>query len=225
MSTIVDLKKPIMPKATAVWLIDNTTLTFQQIGTFTDIHPAEVQAIADGDIGRGIVGRDPLIEGLLTKEEIEKAQTDNNYNMIAQKSTLPTIKTRSKGPKYTPVAKRGDKPDAIAFIVKNHPEITDVQICKLVGTTKPTIAGIRDRTHANIANIKPRDPVDLGICTYKELETASHKGLRAQGKDPEEEARKKAEKEAEAQAEATKQDEGNTDGDTSTFDFSNFLKS
>lgn len=224
MSTIVDLKKPIMPKATAVWLIDNTMLTFQQIGTFTDLHPAEVQAIADGDIGRGIVGRNPLTEDLLTQKEIDKAQTDSTYHMAAEKSTLPTIKTRSKGPKYTPVAKRGDKPDAIAFIVKMHPEISDAQICKLVGTTKPTICAIRERTHANISNIKPRDPIDLGICTRKELEVASHKGLRAQGKDPVEEERKKAEI-AEIAAEAARKADEETKDDSSTFDFSNFLNS
>ncbi|MGB1076959.1 MAG: cell cycle transcriptional regulator TrcR, partial [Bdellovibrionales bacterium] len=160
MSTVVDLKKPMMPKATAVWLIDNTMLTFEQIGNFTDLHAIEVQALADGDIGRGIVGRSPLDEGILSQEEIDKAQADPKYQMIAQASKLPPIKTRSKGPKYTPVAKRGDKPDAIAFIVKNHPEISDAQICKLVGTTKPTIQAIRERTHANIVNIKPRNPVD-----------------------------------------------------------------
>jgi len=224
MSTVVDLKKPMMPKATAVWLIDNTMLTFEQIGNFTELHSIEVQALADGDIGRGIVGRSPLDEGILSQEEIDKAQADSKYQMVAQASKLPPIKTRSKGPKYTPVAKRGDKPDAIAFIVKTHPEISDAQICKLVGTTKPTIQAIRERTHANIVNIKPRNPVDLGICTYKELETASHKGLRAQGKDPEEEARKKAEKEAE-ERKLQEEEEAQGSNDGTGFDFSNFMNS
>lgn len=227
MSTVVDLKKPIMPKATAVWLIDNTMLTFEQIGQFTDLHAIEVQALADGDIGRGIVGRSPIEEGLLTQKEVDKAQEDTTYFMKAQASKLPPIKTRSKGPKYTPVAKRGDKPDAIAYIVKTHPEISDAQICKLVGTTKPTIQAIRERTHANIANIKPRNPVDLGICTYKELEAASDKGLKAQGKDPVEERRKKEEAEKAKREEQQKQDEQGSDDQStgSAFDFSNFMNS
>jgi len=227
MSTIVDLRKPIMPKATAVWLIDNTTLTFKQIGTFTDLHPIEVQALADGDIGRGIVGRNPLDESILTQEQIDKAQADPEYIMVASASSLPPIKTRSKGPKYTPVAKRGDKPDAISFIIKHHPEIKDPQICKLIGTTKPTIMAIRERTHANMVNIKPRNPADLGICTYKELEAASHKGIRALGRDPEEEARQR-EAVAEAEAEDAKkraEEDSAASGSTTGFDFSNFMNS
>ncbi len=227
MSTIVDFKKPIMPKATSVWLIDETTLTFEQIGAFTSLHPIEVQALADGEIGRGIVGRNPIDEELLTQEEIDKAQADSQYHMQALSSNLPSIKTRSKGPKYTPVAKRGDKPDAIAYLIKHHPEIVESQICKLVGTTKPTILAIRERTHANIVNIKPRNPVDLGICTYKELETASYKGLRALGRDPEEEARKRAEEE---KAQREDDEKRNSDGEGGSagsdgFDFSNFMKS
>ncbi len=225
MSTIVDLKKPIMPKATAVWLIDNTTLTFKQIGGFTDIHPVEIQSAADGDIWHGIVGRNPIEEKLLPQEEIDKAQKDSDYQMNALTSTLPPIKTRSKGPKYTPVAKRRDKPDAISFLIKNHPEITDAQICKLVGTTKPTILAIRERTHANIVSIKPQNPIDLGICTHKELEVASHKGLRALGRDPIEEARQREEEEA-AQREAdAKSEEESQSGDLTGFDFSNFMNS
>ena len=156
----------LMPKATAVWLFENTTLTFAQIAEFTQMDPLEVQALADGDVGRGIVGRDPIQHKELVQEELDKAQADENYKMVASKSDLPAVKMRSKGPKYTPVSKRGDKPDAIAWIIKNNPEITDAQICRLIGTTKPTIKAVRERTHANIVNIKPRHPADLGLCSY-----------------------------------------------------------
>ncbi|MGE4313203.1 MAG: cell cycle transcriptional regulator TrcR [Pseudobdellovibrionaceae bacterium] len=229
MSKDIDLSKPIMPKATAVWLIDNTTLTFKQIGDFVELHAIEVQALADGDIGKGIVGRSPIEEGLLTQDEITRCENDAASTLKPLKSKLPPVKLRSKGPRYTPVAKRGDKPDAVAYILKHHPEISDAQICKLVGTTKPTIKAIRDRAHANIANIKPRNPVDLGLCTYKELDAASAKGHRAAGRDPEEEARKRQEAqaaEAASAAEAANQDSGESsrEGAFSGFDFSNFMK-
>lgn len=214
----------LMPKATAVWLVDNTVLTFEQIAEFTGLTSIEVQALADGDIGRGIQGRDPVRHGEVVKEEIEKAIADSTYIMKRAKSELPSVKMRSKGPKYTPVSKRGDKPDAIAYLLKHNPEITDAQITKLIGTTKPTIASVRDRTHSNIAQIKPRNPIDLGLCTYAELDAASAKGFKAQGKDPEEIKRQREEA---LQANHVPENEDDLDPATAAagFDFSNFLNS
>jgi len=174
----------LMPKASAIWLIDNTTLTFEQVAEFTGLHKVEVQALADEDVGYGIVGRDPVKNGETTQAELDKAIADDSYIMKLSRNDLPSVKTRAKGPRYTPVSKRGDKPDAIAWIVKNHPEISDAQIGKLVGTTKPTIQAVRDRTHPNSSNLRPRNPAELGLCPYAELEASSDKGLRAQGKDP-----------------------------------------
>lgn len=185
--TKLDVSGLLMPKATAVWLIENTALTFEQIADFTGLHPIEVQALADEDVGRGIVGRSPVEHGEVDESELQKAEKNSSYMMkYAKRSDLPAVKMRAKGPKYTPVSKRGDKPDAIAYLLKHHPEITDAQLCKLIGTTKPTILSVRDRTHPNSPNLKPRHPVDLGLCTYAELEAASRKGLRAQGKNDEE---------------------------------------
>ena len=212
----------LMPKATAVWLFENTTLTFAQIAEFTQLDPLEVQALADGDVGRGIVGRDPISHKELTQEELDKAQADETYKMTASKSDLPAVKMRSKGPKYTPVSKRGDKPDAIAWIIKHNPEITDAQICRLIGTTKPTIKAVRERTHANIVNIKPRHPADLGLCSYMELEAASEKGLRAQGKDPEAVKAARNQQMAQEQAPEEQEPSGAMAG-MAGFDFSNFL--
>jgi len=217
----------LMPKATAVWLVDNTALTFEQIADFTGLHSIEVHALADEEVGRGIVGRNPIDNNELTKEELDKANADNSYLMTATKSNLPPVKARSKGPKYTPVSKRGDKPDAIAFILKNHSEITDAQICKLVGTTKPTIERVRTRTHPNSSSIKPRHPVELGLCTYAELEASSNKGYKAQGIDPEKmkkEREEAAQKTLEAQAADFSSQKSSQEEDDSTFDFSNFLK-
>ncbi len=218
----------LMPKATAIWFIDNTVLTFQQIGDFTAMHEVEVQALADGDVGRGIVGRDPVMNSEVEKEEIEKAENDPNYRMKHKRRTdLPGLKTRSKGPKYTPVSKRGDKPDGIAWILKNQPDVKDSQIVKLIGTTKPTIDNIRNRTHANIANIRPRHPADLGLCSYQELEVVIRKALKAAGKDPDQ---VKAEEEAKLAAEAAEREEADDSdqqggkGDFAGFDFSNFIK-
>lgn len=211
----------LMPKATAIWLIDNTTLTFEQVAEFTGLHKIEVQALADEDVGYGIVGRDPVQAGETTQEEIDKAMADESYIMKLSRTDLPSVKTRAKGPRYTPVSKRGDKPDAIAWILKNHPEISDAQICKLVGTTKPTINAIRERTHQNIANLRPRNPAEMGLCTYKELEAASDKGLRAQGKDPE---TIKAERLQKMEEDNKPQEESPADA-VGGFDFSNFLSS
>ena len=144
----------LMPKATAVWLIENTILTFKQIADFTGMMEIEVQAIANEEIGYGLVGRDPIDNKELTKDELERCQADPSAVLKRSKTDLPVVKVRSKGPRYTPVSKRGDKPNAIAYIVKHNPEISDAQICKLVGTTKPTIQAIRDRTHKDISNIK-----------------------------------------------------------------------
>ena len=211
----------LMPKATAVWLIENTILTFPQIADFTSMTSIEVEALANEDIGRGLVGRDPVEHKELTQEEIERCEADPNASLVMSKSDLPSVKTRSKGPRYTPVSKRGDKPDAIAYIIKHNPEISDAQICKLVGTTKPTIAAVRDRTHPNSSNLRPRHPAELGLCTYQEYEKAYEKGLKAAGKDPE---AVKAERNAQIAKELEQQDDSNTDASSGGgFDFSNFL--
>jgi hypothetical protein len=207
----------LMPKATAVWLVENTALTFQQIGDFTGLHYIEVQALADEDVGRGIVGRNPLEHNELTKEELDKAVADSEYRMKMTRSDLPGVKVRAKGPKYTPVAKRSDKPDAIAYILKHHPEVSDAQICKLVGTTKPTIESIRDRTHPGASALKPRHPVDIGLCTYAELDYAIKKGLKAQGKGEEEI------KAAKTKIFESQEKEEAPDKRLGGFDFSNFL--
>ncbi|MFP4313563.1 MAG: cell cycle transcriptional regulator TrcR [Alphaproteobacteria bacterium] len=211
--------KLLMPKATAVWLIENTGLTFSQIAQFTDLTDIEVEALANEEIGRGLVGRNPVEHKELTQEELARCENDPNAELKVAKNDLPTVKMRSKGPKYTPVSKRGDKPDAIAYILKHNPEISDAQITKLVGTTKPTINNVRERTHPNMSNIKPRHPADLGLCSYTEFEAAVEKGLRAQGKDPE---AVKAQRQAEAQ-DALKQEEPAETHGGGGFDFSNFL--
>ncbi len=209
----------LMPKATAVWLIDNTALSFRQIANFVNLTEIEIEALANEEVGYGLVGRNPVEHNELTQDEIDRCQSDSDADLKRAKNDLPQVRARSKGPKYTPVSKRGDKPDAIAYILKHNPEISDAQICKLIGTTKTTIKGIRERTHANMQNIKPRHPADLGLCTYKELEAASEKGLRAAGKDP---AEVKAQREGEKrQAEEDRQED--TDQSSSGFDFSNFL--
>ena len=166
--------QPLMPKATAVWLVDNTTLTFEQIATFCELHLLEVQAIADGDVATGIVGLDPTTNGQLTAEEIERCQQDPGVRLqLAKQVEVPEQKGRSA--RYTPVSKRGDKPDAIAWIQRNCPDISDAQISKLIGTTKSTIVAVRDRTHWNSTNIKPNDPVLLGLCSQTHLNAAIDK--------------------------------------------------
>ena len=164
-------EKPLMPKATAVWLVDNTSLTFEQIADFAGLHPLEVKGIADGEVARDIRGADPIAMGQLTREELDKAQTDPSYRMKAQKSRhAELLKPIKKAPRYTPVSRRQDRPDAIAWFVRNHPEVTDAQIAKTLGTTKATIDQVRDRTHWNSPNIKPVDPVTLGLVTQLELD-------------------------------------------------------
>ncbi|PCJ97565.1 MAG: hypothetical protein COA45_09510 [Zetaproteobacteria bacterium] len=210
-----------MPKATTVWLIENTALTFRQIAVFTDITEIEVEALANEEIGRGLVGRSPLDHGELTRIELDRCEGDPAANLKIAKSDLPVVKARSKGPRYTPVSKRGDKPDAIAYIIKHNPEISDAQICKLVGTTKPTITSIRDRAHPNTPNLRPRHPAELGLCSYQEFEAAYDKGLKAAGKDPEA-VRAELEEKQRQELEASAQ-ENNNSVSSGGFDFSNFM--
>ena len=160
--------KPLMPHATATWLIDNTALAFEQIAEFCGLHILEVQAMADDLAGSKYTGRDPLHSGELTQAEIDRGQADPSYSLVMQKA--PVEVTRTKGPRYTPVSKRQDKPDGIAWILRNHPEISDAQIGKLIGTTRNTIGAIRERSHWNIQNIQPKDPVTLGLCSQRELD-------------------------------------------------------
>ncbi len=169
---------PLMPKATAVWLIDHTNLTFEQIGEFCGLHKLEVQAIADGEVAIGIVGLDPTLNGQLTAAEIKRCENDPRARLKIVKSDLPQPVARAKGPRYTPVSKRADKPDAIAYLVKNHPELLDAQIARLLGTTKDTIAKVRDRTHWNASNIKPHSPVLLGLCKQADLDLALKRAQR-----------------------------------------------
>jgi hypothetical protein len=188
-----------MPKATAVWLIDNTTLTFEQIGEFCGLHPLEVQGVADGEVAIGIVGLDPTTNGQLTSEEIKRCEADVGASLTMAKTEVPRPRARAKGARYTPVSKRHDRPDAIAWMLRFHPEVADSQIIKLMGTTKNTINAVRDRSHWNISNIKPQDPVSLGICTQLELDemvTVAQAKLRAK----EDREAKKAARDARARA-------------------------
>jgi uncharacterized protein len=167
-----------MPKATAVWLVENTTLTFEQVADFCGMHPLEIQGIADGEVATGIMGQNPIEAGELEAVEIEKAEKDEDYRMVMASHALAHMKmagSKKKGARYTPVARRQDKPEAIAFILKNHPYIPDSQIIKLIGTTKKTIESIKERTHWNIANIKPKDPVLLGLCMQTNLDAVANK--------------------------------------------------
>lgn len=163
---------PLMQKATAVWLVENTTLTFQQIAEFCGLHELEVNGIADGEVAQGIKGFDPIANRQLTAEEIRKGERDPHYRLKLFHNPAAEGETKRKGPRYTPLSKRQDRPSAIAWLVKFHPELSDGQIAKLVGTTKPTIQSIRDRSHWNIANITPVDPVALGLCKQVELDAA-----------------------------------------------------
>jgi hypothetical protein len=163
---------PLMPKATAVWLVEHTSLTFDQIGEFCGLHALEVQAIADGEVAVQMQGLDPVANGQLTLEEIERCQKDPAARLRLAAEAVPVPVVKHRGPRYTPIARRADKPDAIAWLLKSHPELSDGQISKLVGTTKPTIAAVRDRSHWNSPNIKPRHPVAIGLCTMQELDAA-----------------------------------------------------
>lgn len=170
------MNKPLMPKATAVWLIENTALTFDQIAIFCDLHPLEIKGIADGEVASGIAPMDPLSNGQLTREEISRCENDPSTNLrLSEKARKFIFVESKKKAKYIPVARRSDKPDAISWLLKNIPNINDNQIVKLIGTTKNTIEAIRTRSHWNIANIKPRDPVLLGLCKQIELDKVVEK--------------------------------------------------
>ena len=173
------MAQPLMPHATAAWLVEHTALTFEQIAEFCGLHILEVQAIADDTAATKLTGRDPIRANELTHEEIEKGQADPEYRLTMHKEPDPV--RRTKGPRYTPVSKRQDKPDGIAWIIRNHPEVTDGQISKLIGTTRTTIAAIRDRSHWNMANIQPKDPVTLGLTSQRELDAAVAKAAKAAG--------------------------------------------
>ena len=174
----------LMPKATAVWMVDNTSLTFEQVADFCALHPLEVRGIADGDVARDIRGVDPITGGQLTREELDKAQADENYRMKAVVSRhAELLKTHKPAPKYTPVSRRQDRPDAIAWFVRNHPEVTDAQIAKLLGTTKSTIESVRSRTHWNSPNIKPVDPVTLGLVGQLALDALVSKAADKKNRD------------------------------------------
>jgi len=169
---------PLMPKATASWLVDNTTLTFEQIAEFCGLHPLEVQALADGEVNAGIMGANPIQNGELTQEEIERCEKAGNTKLKMMKTDLPKPKARAKGPRYTPVTKRAEKPNAIAYLIKQYPDLADVQIAKLVGSTKPTVAAIRDKSHPLTSTLKPVEPVSIGLCTSEELEKAVRRAER-----------------------------------------------
>ncbi|MCB2096793.1 MAG: DUF1013 domain-containing protein [Parvularculaceae bacterium] len=174
--------KPLMPLATAVWLIDNTSLSFDQIADFCRLHPLQVKGIADGDVAAGVRGINPVTNNQLTREELESAQADPDYRMkISRPKTIVAEKTR-KGPRYTPVSKRQNRPDAILWMVRNHPEVSDAQIAKLLGTTKTTIQSVRDRTHWNSQNITPQDPVGLGLCSQIDLDAIVRKAAARKAK-------------------------------------------
>ncbi|MEO1549664.1 MAG: cell cycle transcriptional regulator TrcR [Pseudomonadota bacterium] len=169
---------PLMQKATAVWLVDNTTLTFTQIAAFCGLHELEVNGIADGEVAVGVKGYDPIVNRQLTMEEIKRCEENPKARLQLWNNPAAEGETRRKGPRYTPLSKRQDRPAAIAWLVKFHPELTDGQISKLVGTTKPTILTIRDRSHWNMANIQPVDPVALGMCSQGELDAAVAKAAK-----------------------------------------------
>src|SRR3954453_5773743 len=170
---------PLMPKATAVWLVENTALSFDQVADFCKLHPLEVKAIADGDSAQGIKGLDPALTGQLSREEIEKAVADpaRRLKLLDPKVRLPEAK-KKKGPRYTPVSRRQDRPNAILWLVRNHPELKDSQVMRLVGTTKSTIQAIRERTHWNASNLQPMDPVTLGLCSQIDFDLEVHRAAK-----------------------------------------------
>ena len=177
-------RRPLMPKSTAVWLVENTSLSFEQIAEFCGMHLLEVKGIADGDVAAGIKGMDPISTGQLTREEIKRAEEDETYHLrLAEpKLEIPQVKTK-RGPRYTPVSRRHDRPNAVLWLLRNHAELKDSQIMRLVGTTKPTIAQIRERTHWNSPNLAPQDPVTLGLCTQSDLDAEVRKAAKRVDKD------------------------------------------
>ena len=178
------MDRPLMPKATAVWLVENTGLTFEQISEFTGLHALEVKGIADGEVAAGIRGLDPVGAGMLTRGEIQRCEQDPKARLRLAKSVAADVKPpKRKEPRYTPLSKRQDRPDAIAWLLRHHPEISDQQLCKLLGTTKATVQAVRDRTHWKSQDIRPRDPVLLGLCSQVELDDAVVRARIDQGKD------------------------------------------
>lgn len=174
-------RRPLMPKATAVWLVENTALSFDQIAEFCGLHPLEVKGIADGDVAQGIKGQDPVTSGQLTREEIAKGEKDHAHKLrlAESKVELPAqVQQARRGPRYTPVSRRQDRPNAVLWLLRNHPELKDSQLMRLVGTTKPTIAQIRDRTHWNSSQLTPQDPVTLGLCSQIDLDAEVKKAAR-----------------------------------------------
>jgi hypothetical protein len=169
------MAKPIMARATAVWLVDNTTIGFKQIADFVGMHELEIQGIADGDVAAGVKGFDPVTNNQLTQEEIDKAQANPLHKLALKFNAAAAGEEKRRGPRYTPLSKRQDRPASILWLVKFHPELSDAQVSKLVGTTKPTIQAIRERTHWNISNIQPIDPVALGLCKQSELDAMVQK--------------------------------------------------
>src|SRR5919199_4885818 len=161
---------PLMPKATAVWLVDNTTLTFEQVADFCKLHPLEVKGIADGEVAQGIKGLNPITTGQLTREEIARGEADPNYRLKVAETKVRVPEVRRRGPRYTPISRRQDRPNAILWLLRNHPELKDAQIMRLVGTTKTTIQQVRDRTHWNSSTLSPLDPVTLGLASQIDLD-------------------------------------------------------
>ncbi len=185
-------RKPLMPKATAVWLVENTSLSFEQIAAFCGLHVLEVKGIADGDVAQGIKGLDPVTSGQLTRDEIAAAEEDPTHELrIAEPKVHMPEAAAKKGPRYTPVSRRHDRPNAVLWLLRNHPELKNSQIMRLVGTTKPTIAQIKDRTHWNSPNLVPQDPVTLGLCSQIDLDAEVKKAARRVERE-----RKEAHKEA-----------------------------
>ncbi len=172
-------RKPLMPKATAVWLVDNTALSFEQVAAFCGLHVLEVKGIADGDVAAGIKGMDPISTGQLTRDEIKRGEEDAGHELRLSdpKVAMPPVKPK-KGPRYTPVSRRHDRPNAVLWLLKNHPELKDSQLMRLVGTTKPTIAQIRDRSHWNSPNLVPQDPVTMGLCSQVDLDAEVKKSAK-----------------------------------------------
>ncbi len=177
------MDRPLMPKATAVWLVESTSLTFDQIADFCGLHPLEVKGIADGEVATGVRGLDPVGAGMLTRDEVRKGESNPKYKLQLAKSVASDVKPlKRKEPRYTPLSKRQDRPDAIAWLLRNHPELTEMQICKLLGTTKATVQAVRERTHWKSQEIRPRDPVLLGLCAQLELDDAVLRAKIDQGK-------------------------------------------
>jgi hypothetical protein len=189
-------RRPLMPKATAVWLVENTALSFDQIAEFCGLHPLEVKGIADGDVAQGIKGMDPVNNGQLTREEIARGEADHGHKLHLAESKVqlpPPVSTR-KGPRYTPVSRRQERPNAVLWLLRNHAELKDSQIMRLVGTTKPTIAQIRDRTHGQSATLVPQDPVTLGLCSQIDLDAEVKKAAQRLDRDRKESGKGQAEK-------------------------------